>query len=136
MAKAGAKATTAPPSSGNVRLRWVIRPGREAQTLKNPFAPIIPDDVPPPKPHPPLPAITAKEAARLESPQWLVHAVVRFPERKNESRAKYFERLAGKMRGELGDRAWGAVHLGRQIYELGLLPRRQLRAKKLAQNSH
>jgi hypothetical protein len=57
----------------------------------------------------PPPVITAKEAARLEPEQWqwLRHAVVRFPERKDESRAKYFKRLEGHMRRELQDRVWG-----------------------------
>jgi hypothetical protein len=79
---------------------------------------------------------TPKAAARLEPLQWLAWSVVRFPEQKNEGRAAYFERLAGKMQKELKARARKAVWIGRQLYALNILPRRQSRTKSSGENSH
>ena len=72
----------------------------------------------------------------MEPLQWLAHAVVRFPEQAGEQRGDYFDRLEVKMRRELKGKALKAVSIGRQLYAINALPRRQPRPKKTLTNSH
>lgn len=90
-----------------------------------------PATVPPSPPPSRTTASATKKAARQTPLQWLINAIDRFPEKEGEGREEYFRQLERKMRNDkaLKGRTWKAVYIGRKVYELDLLPRRQQRQK-------